>query len=79
MSKKTLKFDNVEVSKKEFHASNRPIALDLVNVDQILIPDKFKHIDTCFKQFIGDKDDKSLERQTFMNYFTSNKWIYKIF
>ena len=49
MSKKTLKFDNVEVSKKEFHASNRPIALDLVNVDQILIPDKFKHIDTCFK------------------------------
>ena len=29
MSKKTLKFDNVEVNKTEFHASKQPIALNL--------------------------------------------------
>ena len=40
MSKKTLKFDNVEVNKKEFHASRQPIALNLVNVNQVLISDK---------------------------------------
>ena len=32
MSKKTLKFDQVEVNKKEFDASKQPIALNLVNV-----------------------------------------------
>ena len=29
MSKKTFKFDNTEVNKKEFYASNKPIALNL--------------------------------------------------
>ena len=29
MSKKTLKFDNVEVNKTEFHASKQPITLNL--------------------------------------------------
>ena len=37
MSEKTLKFDNVEVNKKEIHVSKQPIALNLVNVNQILI------------------------------------------
>ena len=56
MSKKILKFDNDEVNKKEFHASKKPIALDLVNVNQILISDKFNHGYTGFKYFIGYKD-----------------------
>ena len=57
MSKKALKFDNVEVNKKEFHASKQPVALDIVNVNQILISGKFKHSDTGFKYCIGYKDD----------------------
>ena len=40
MSKKTLKFNSLEVNKKEFHASKQSIALKLVNVNQILISDK---------------------------------------
>ena len=40
MSEKTLKFDNIRVNKKEFHKSKQPIGLDLVNVDQIVVPDK---------------------------------------
>ena len=46
MSKETLKFDNVEVNKKEFHASKQPIALNLVCLTQILTSKKFKHSDT---------------------------------
>ena len=37
MSEKTLKFDNIRVSKKEFHKSKQPINLDLENVDQKVV------------------------------------------
>ena len=49
MSEKTLKFDNIRVNKKEFHKSKQPIDLDLINVDQIVVSDKFKHSDYDFK------------------------------
>ena len=58
MSKKTLKFDNIRVEKKEFHKSKQPINLGLVNVDQIVVSDKFKHSDDDFKYFIGYKEGK---------------------
>ena len=56
MSKKTLKFDNVRVNKKEFHKSKQPVDLVLVNVDPIVVSDKFKHSDDGFKYFIGYKE-----------------------
>ena len=56
MSEKTLKFDNIRVNKKEFHKSKQPIDLDLVNVDQIVVSDKFKQSDDGFKYFTGKKE-----------------------
>ena len=56
MSEKTLKFDNIRLNKKEFHKSKEPINLDLVNVDQIAVSNKFKNSDNCFKYFIGYKE-----------------------
>ena len=56
MSEKTLKLDNIRVNKKEFHKSKQPIGLDLINVDQIVVSDKFKHSDDGFKYFIGCKE-----------------------
>ena len=56
MNEKTLKFHDIVVNKKEFHKSKQPINLDLVNVDQIVIFDRFKHIDDGFKYFIGYKE-----------------------
>ena len=52
MSEKTLKFNNIIHNKKEFHKSNHPIDLSLVSVDQIIVPDKFKHSDEGFKYFL---------------------------
>ena len=60
MSKKTLKVDNIKVYKKEFHKSKQPIDLDLKNLDQIVVSDKFKHNDDGFKFFIGTKKAKPL-------------------
>ena len=57
MGKKTLKFDNVNINKKDFLVSKQPIALNLVNVNQVLISDKFNHSDSGLKYFIGYKDD----------------------
>ena len=54
MSEKALKSDNNRLNKKEFHKPKQPINLDSVNVDQIVVSDKFKHSDG-FKYFIGYK------------------------
>ena len=58
MSEKILKFKNIRLNKKEFHKSKRSINLDLINVDQIVVSDKFKHSDDGFKYFIGYKEDE---------------------
>ena len=50
-SEKTLKFDNIRLDKKEFYKSKQPIDLDLVNVNQVVISDKFKHNDDSFHIF----------------------------
>ena len=47
------------VNKKEFHKSKQPINLiDLINVDRIVVSDKFKHSDGSCEYFIGYKEDK---------------------
>ena len=53
MTEKTLKFNNIRVNKKKFHKSKKPIDLMSVNVDQIVVSDKFKHNNEGFKYFIG--------------------------
>ena len=60
MSEQMLKFGNIVVNKKEFHASKQAITLNLVNTNKIVVFDKFKHSDDGFKYFIGylhDDDD----------------------
>ena len=56
MSEKTLKFDNIGVNKKKFNKSKQTIDLDLLNADQIVVSEKFKHSDDGFKHFIGYKE-----------------------
>ena len=53
MTKKTLKFNNIRVNKKKFHVSKEAIDLMSVNIDQIVVSDKFKPNNEVFKDFIG--------------------------
>ena len=53
MSEKTLKFEDIILNKKEFHRSKERIDLFSVNLDQIVVSDKFKHNNEVFKHFIG--------------------------
>ena len=58
MSEKTLRFNDVILNKKEFHRSKEPIDLFSVNVDQIVVSDKFKHNKKVFKYFIDYQNDE---------------------
>ena len=53
MSQKTLQFNNIILNKNIFHKSKEPNDLLSVNVDQIVVSDKFKHNNEGFKYFIG--------------------------
>ena len=53
MSEKTLKFSNIRLNKKTFHKPKESIDLFSVNIDQIVVFDKFKHNNESFKYFIG--------------------------
>ena len=55
MSEKTLKFDNIEVNKNKFHASKQAIDLSLVDINKIVISDKFEHSDKDFKYLLATK------------------------
>ena len=57
MSKETLKFSDVVVSKKEFYASKQAITLDSVNTNNILVSYRIKHNDDGSKYFIGYSHD----------------------
>ena len=61
MSEKTLKFNNIKLNRKEFHKSKKPVDLMSVNVDQIVVSDKFKHNNESFKYFIGYQEDKIIK------------------
>ena len=41
MNKKTLNFNNIKLNKKEFHNSKKPIDLFSVDLDQIVVSDRF--------------------------------------
>ena len=58
MTKKTLKFNNIRVNKKKFHMSKKAIDLMSVNVNKIVVSDKFNYNEDCFKYFIGYQKGK---------------------
>ena len=58
MGEKTLKFNNNEVNKKEFHKSKQAIGLDIVDTGKIVESDIFRHSEEGFKYFTGYQENK---------------------
>ena len=56
MSEKTLKFDNIRVDKKVFDKSKQPVDLGLINVDEIVVSDKFMHSDNVLNILLVKKE-----------------------
>ena len=53
MTKKSLKFNNIRVNNKKFHMSKKAIDLMSVNVNKLVVSDKFKLNNKVSKYFIG--------------------------
>ena len=53
MTKKTLKFNNIMVNKNKFHISKKAIDLMSVNINKIVVSDKFKLNKKGSKYFVG--------------------------
>ena len=67
MSEQTLKFGDIVVNKKNFHASKQGITLNLVNTDKVVVSNKFKHSDDGFKYFIRYLHDDDVIRPLCVN------------
>ena len=63
MSEKTLKFGDIVVNKKEFHAFKQAIALLSAKNGKILVSYIFKHSDDGFKYLIGYLHDDDVIRR----------------
>ena len=66
MTEKTLKLNNIRFKKKKFHVSKEPIDLMSVNVDQIVVSDKFNHYNDGYKYFIGYEEGEIVKRLCIM-------------
>ena len=53
MSKQTLKFNDIVMSKKDFYASKKAIPLNSVNTRNIVVSYRVKHNDNSYKYFVG--------------------------
>ena len=53
MSPKTIKFGGKEINRKEFYLSKQAIPLDSVDLNKIVVLNKWKINDTTYKYFCG--------------------------
>ena len=73
MSPKAIKFGDKEINRKEFYSSKQAIPLDSVDLDKIVVSNKWKINDTTYKYLCGYLNNDVIQP---MCYFTSNEWIY---
>ena len=52
----------LELKKKEFHKSKQSVDLDLINIDQIFVSDKFRYSDDGLSILLVTKKVKLLNR-----------------
>ena len=55
MSKKTLKSDNIKLNQNKFYVFKQPIALNLVNVNQIVVSDKLNIVTNVLNILLATK------------------------
>ena len=65
MSEKRLKFNNIKLNKKEFYKSKELIDLLSVDVDQIVVSNKFKYNNEGLNYFIGYQEGETVNHYVF--------------
>ena len=83
---KNMKFDDTEIEECEFHQYKSPILIKNIDINKIVISNRFTFGKQDFKYFIGYKDNKEirplciffLEISTHKRYFDKSKCMYFI-
>ena len=61
MSSRKIKFGDKEVDKKEFYSSKQAISLDSVNLNKIVVSNKWKISDTTYKYLCGYLNNDAIQ------------------
>ena len=61
MSLKKIKFVDKEGDKKEFYLSKQAISLDSVDLDKIVVSNKWKINETTYKYFCGHLNNDAIQ------------------
>ena len=61
MSSRKIKFGDKEVDKKEFYSSKQAISLDSVNLNKIVVSNKWKINDTTYKYLCGYLNNDTIQ------------------
>ena len=72
MSLKKIKFGNKEVDKKEFYSSKQAISLDSVDLDKIVVSNKWKINETTYKYLCGYLNNDVTDNE----FVTDNEKVY---
>ena len=84
MSKKFIKTDDTEIEEYKFHQYKGPISINNIDINKIVVFDKFTFGKQDFKYFISYKDNKEiiplciffLEMVTYKWYSDKTKYMY---
>ena len=60
MNKKIIKFDDTEIKEYEFHQYKSPISIKNIDINKLVVSNKFPFGKQDFKYFIGYKDNKEI-------------------
>ena len=61
MSSRKIKFGDKEVDKKEFYSSKQTISLDSVDLNKIVVSNKWKISDTTYKYLCGYLNNDTIQ------------------
>ena len=61
MDLKKIKFGDKEVDKKEFYSSKQAISLDSVDLDKIVVSNKYKINNTTYKNICGYLNNDTIQ------------------
>ena len=61
ISLKKIKFENKEVNKKEFYSSKQAISLDSVDLNKIVVSNKWKINDKTYKHIYGYLNNDTIQ------------------
>ena len=66
MDKKIIKFHDTEIQKYKFHQYKIPILINNIDINKIVVSNKFPFDKQDFKYFIGYKNNKWVSRNEYI-------------